>query len=334
DGGGNSSYPGSVCGGQWCVHVRGHKCRRLCHLLRHKRTVAAKLVNKKLLRRDQVLQEIRLLQTLDHPNLVRLLDTYEIANSYVLVLEMADQGRFLDYIVSWGNLTEEKAALYLREILEALRYLHNWGIAHLDLKPENIVVEHVSSQPVIKLTDFGDAVQLSPTSSYFHPLLGSPEFSAPELVLGQPASLMSDIWSLGLSQNTTSIVFTPSLVCTRCKNDETCLNICRLDFSFPEDYFQGVSAAARDFVCLLLQSEPERRPSAASCLREPWLQPRGVANTGSATFNHTQASQNHPASHLDTSRLISFIERRKHQNDVRPVDAIKAFLHTRLLYHI
>lgn len=50
--------------------------------------MAAKHVNKKLLRREQVLQEIRLLQTLDHPNLVRMLDTYETANSYVLVLEM------------------------------------------------------------------------------------------------------------------------------------------------------------------------------------------------------------------------------------------------------
>lgn len=79
----------------------------------------------------------------------------------------------------------------------------NWGgksssSNFLFLQPENIVVEHASSQPVIKLTDFGDAVQLNPTSSYIHPLLGSPEFSAPELVLGQPASLMSDIWSLGL----------------------------------------------------------------------------------------------------------------------------------------
>lgn len=46
----------------------------------------------------------------------------------------ADQGRFLDYIVSWGNLTEEKVALYLRDILEALHYLHSWRIAHLDLK--------------------------------------------------------------------------------------------------------------------------------------------------------------------------------------------------------
>lgn len=50
--------------------------------------MAAKHINKKLLRREQVLQEIRLLQTLDHPNLVKLLDTYETFNSYILVLEM------------------------------------------------------------------------------------------------------------------------------------------------------------------------------------------------------------------------------------------------------
>lgn len=119
--------------------------------------------------------------------------------------------------------------------------------------------------------------------------------------------------------------------------EETCLNICRLDFSFPEDYFLGVSSAARDFVCMLLQGEPERRPSAASCLQEPWLQPRGVTNrdTGPASPNRTQPpSQNHHITHLDTSRLISFIERRKHQNDVRPIGAIKAFLHSRLLNHI
>lgn len=298
-----------------------------------KRTVAAKHVNKKLLRREQVLHEIRLLQTLDHPNLVRLLDTYETATSYVLVLEMADQGRFLDYIVSWGNLTEEKVALYLRDVLEALHYLHSWRIAHLDLKPENIVVEHASSQPVIKLTDFGDAVQLNPPSSYIHPLLGSPEFSAPELVLGQPASLMSDLWSLGV---VTYVLLSGASPFLDESLEETCLNICRLDFSFPEDYFQGVSSAARDFVCLLLQGEPDRRPSAVSCLQEPWLQPQSPLNRdiGHATLNHMQPpSPSHYGAHLDTSRLISFIERRKHQNDVRPVGTIQAFLHSRLLNH-
>ncbi|TNN79748.1 Triple functional domain protein [Liparis tanakae] len=298
-----------------------------------KRTVAAKHINKKLLLREQVLQEVRLLQALDHPNLVKLLDTYETANSYVLVQEMAEQGRFLDYVVSWGNLTEEKVALYLRDILEALHYLHSWRIAHLDLKPENIVVEHASSQPVIKLTDFGDATQLNLPSFYIHPLLGSPEFSAPELILDQPASLMSDLWSLGV---VTYVILSGASPFLDESLEETCLNICRLDFSFPEDYFQGVSTSARDFVCLLLQGEPERRPSAASCLQEPWLQPRGAihGDTGHATLNHTQTPPSHHVSHLDTSRLISFIERRKHQNDVRPIGTIKAFLQSRLLNHI
>ncbi|XP_068452433.1 triple functional domain protein-like [Clinocottus analis] len=244
--------------------------------------------------------------------------------SLCLCVCRADQGRFLDYVVSWGNLTEEKVALYLRDILEALHYLHSWRIAHLDLKPENIVVElHASSQPVIKLTDFGDATQLNPPSVYVHPLLGSPEFSAPELILGQPAALTSDLWSLGV---VTYVVLSGASPFLDESLEETCLNICRLDFSFPEDYFQGVSASARDFVRLLLRGEPERRPAAASLLREPWLRPRGAAH-GDATA----AAAGRRSSHLDTSRLISFLERRKHQNDVRPVGAIKAFLHSRLL---
>lgn len=48
--------------------------------------------------------------------------------------DRADQGRLLDYVVSWGNLNEEKVAFYLRDILEALHYLHNCRIAHLDVK--------------------------------------------------------------------------------------------------------------------------------------------------------------------------------------------------------
>ncbi|XP_072316957.1 triple functional domain protein isoform X1 [Eucyclogobius newberryi] len=293
-----------------------------------KRTVAAKHVNKKLQHREQVQQEVRLLQTVDHPNLVRLLDMYETANSYVLVLEMADQGRFLDYIVSWGNLTEEKVALYLRDILEALHYLHSWRIAHLDIKPENILVEHASSQPVVKLTDFGDAVHLSQSSSHIHHLLGNPEFSAPEVVLGQPVSLSSDLWSLGV---VTYVLLSGASPFLDESLEETCLNICRLDFSFPEDYFQGVSMAAKDFVCLLLQGEPDRRPSAGLCLQDPWLQSRGLIN---GDYHHQALPQNHHSAPLDTSRLISFIERRKHQNDVRPIASIKSFLHSRLLNHM
>ncbi|XP_037549683.1 triple functional domain protein [Nematolebias whitei] len=280
-----------------------------------KRTVAVKHVNKKLMKRDRVTQELNLLQRLQHPHLVSLVDTFETSSSYALVLEMAEQGRLLDYIVSWGNLTEEKVACYLRNVLEALHYLHNCRIVHLDVKPENLLVSHSSSgQPTVKVTDFGDAVQLN-SAHYIHPLLGSPEFAPPELVLGDPVSLTSDLWSLGV---VTYVLLSGASPFLDESAEETCLNICKLDFSFPRDYFQGVSQAARDFVCLLLRSDPSRRPPAGLCLQEPWLQ----AGPGDGRVRAEGC--------LDTARLISFIDRRKHQTDARPIGGVRSFIQSRL----
>nr|XP_042089864.1 LOW QUALITY PROTEIN: triple functional domain protein [Ovis aries] len=278
-----------------------------------KRAVATKFVNKRLMKRDQVTHELGILQNLQHPLLVGLLDTFETPTSYVLVLEMADQGRLLDCVVRWGNLTEGKIRAYLGEVLEAVRYLHNCRIAHLDLKPENILVDQSSAKPTIKLADFGDAVQLN-TTYHIHPLLGNPEFAAPEIILGNPVSLTSDTWSVGVLAYVLLSGVSPFLDDSV---EETCLNICRLDFSFPEDYFQGVSQRAKDFVCFLLHEDPAKRPSAASALQERWLQ---------AGHGHGKG-----AGVLDTSRLTSFIERRKHQNDVRPIRSMKNFLQSRLL---
>ncbi|XP_029700567.1 triple functional domain protein isoform X4 [Takifugu rubripes] len=279
-----------------------------------KRTLAVKHVNKKLMRRDRVTQELNLHMRVQHPNIICLVDTYETPSSYALVLEMADQGRLLDYVVSWGNLTEEKAAYYLRDVLEALHYLHSRRIAHLDVKPENLLVAQRSGGQMVKLSDFGDAVQLN-SSDYTHPLLGSPEFASPELVLGEPVSLTSDMWSLGV---VTYVLLSGASPFLDESAEETCLNICRLDFSFPRDYFQGVSQAARDFICLLLRTNPSQRPSAALCLQEPWLQARPAdEQTGTEGC-------------LDTSRLISFIDRRKHQTDARAISGIRSIIQGRL----
>lgn len=280
-----------------------------------KRPVAVKQVNKKLMRRDRVTQELRLLQRLQHPHIVALIDTYETPGSYALVLEMADQGRLLDYIVSWGNLTEEKVACYLKDVLEALHYLHNCRIVHLDVKPENLLVANgAGGQPTVKLTDFGDAAQLN-SLHYVHPLLGSPEFASPELVLEEPVSLTSDLWSLGV---VTYVLLSGASPFLDESAEETCLNICRLDFSFPRDYFQGVSQGARDFICLLLRTDPVRRPPAGLCLQEAWLQ--AGATDGRARGEGC----------LDTSRLISFIDRRKHQTDARAVGGVRSFIQSRL----
>lgn len=171
-----------------------------------------------------------------------------------------------------------------------------------------------SSQPTVKLTDFGDAVQLN-SAHYVHPLLGSPEFAPPEMVLGEPVALTSDLWSLGV---VTYVLLSGASPFLDESTEETCLNICHLDFSFPRDYFQGVSQAALDFVCLLLRSDPGQRPPAGLCLQELWLQ-AGLAD-GPARAEGC----------IDTSRLISFIDRRKHQSDARPIGGVKNFIQSRI----
>lgn len=172
-------------------------------------------------------------------------------------------------------------------------------------------MDQSSTKPTIKLADFGDAVQLN-TTYYIHQLLGNPEFAAPEIILGNPVSLTSDVWSIGVLTYVLLSGVSPFLDESV---EETCLNICRLDFSFPDDYFKGVSQKAKDFICFLLQDDPAKRPSAALALQEQWLQ-----------LGNSKSSDS-----IDISRLTSFIERRKHQNDVRPIRSIKNFLQSRLL---
>uniref|UniRef100_A0A8C3UBC5 Trio Rho guanine nucleotide exchange factor n=1 Tax=Catharus ustulatus TaxID=91951 RepID=A0A8C3UBC5_CATUS len=245
-----------------------------------KRAVATKFVNKKLMKRDQVTHELGVMQNLQHPQLIGLLDTFETSTNYILVLEI-DPYRVLAVCVL------ELTTLYFN------------------------VCFYSSTKPTIKLADFGDAVQLN-TTYYIHQLLGNPEFAAPEIILGNPVSLTSDVWSIGVLTYVLLSGVSPFLDESV---EETCLNICRLDFSFPDDYFKGVSQKAKDFVCFLLQDDPAKRPSAALALQEQWLQ---LGNSKSADS-------------IDISRLTSFIERRKHQNDVRPIRSIKNFLQSRLL---
>jgi len=179
------------------------------------------------------------------------------------------------------------------------------------LQPENIMVDLHSPTPGIKLIDLGDAVQLSAHRRYVHLLLGNPEFAAPELVRGTPVSVATDVWSVGVLAYVMLSGVSPFLDESP---EETCVNICRLDFCFPDEYFRDVSQAARDFVSSALQQDPRKRPSATSCLQHPWVG-RGGAHGGE--YSKTP---------LDTTRLATFIDRRRQLHDVRPVTNIKGLV--------
>lgn len=86
--------------------------------------------------------EVEVLRSLQHPHIIRLLDTLTAPGLMALVMELVPGGDLFDYVVSRGKhpFTEQEARILFRQIVEAVRYMHSRNIIHCDLKPENVVI--------------------------------------------------------------------------------------------------------------------------------------------------------------------------------------------------
>jgi BR serine/threonine kinase len=161
--------------------------------------VALKIISKSSFEQKPDLQvrvrrEIALMQIVNHPNILRLLDVYESPNHLHMVLEYAEHGELFDFLVARRSLSERVALDFFRQITLGLEYLHSHGICHRDLKPENILLDRTNR---VKIADFGFArwVRRDVTD----PPCGSPHYAAPEVFSEMPYDgRRADIWSLGV----------------------------------------------------------------------------------------------------------------------------------------
>lgn len=127
------------------------------------------------LERSSVEREVEILQAVQHPNIVTLRDVFESRAEVVLILELVCGGELFDFIAEKENLLESEAIEFLKQILEALRFMHSKNIVHFDLKPENVMLSDKSSHPVIKLIDFGLAQRLR-QGEEFRSTSGTPQY--------------------------------------------------------------------------------------------------------------------------------------------------------------
>ncbi|XP_029657628.1 kalirin isoform X4 [Octopus sinensis] len=261
--------------------------------------LAAKCINRKHLSKEAIETEFNTLQSLFHTHLVKVFDLYETKTNYILLMEIIPSGRLFEFICIRGHFDELQAAEYVQQILDAIQYLHNCRIAHLDIKPENIVVD-CGLNSGVKLIDFGDARHIY-NNYYIHPVVGNPEFMAPELVSGTPVGLLTDIWSMGVILYVLLSGVSPFLDESQ---EETCSNIVRNDYSFPDEYFAGISPEAKDLARSMLMEDMNKRPLAQHCLESPWIK--------KASISRTSPLRPKP---ISTTRLADFVERRKHQSD-------------------
>ena len=132
-----------------------------------------------------------------HPNIVKLIDFFESSDNYHLILEHMAGKDLFDYLAKRDyTLNEEAAKLIIYQIMLGVRYLHNLGIVHRDLKLENIMMTHAKDEAAPKIVDFGLAKMIGPNESATEPF-GTLGYVAPEVLLKKPYSFSCDVWSLG-----------------------------------------------------------------------------------------------------------------------------------------
>jgi calcium-dependent protein kinase len=160
---------------------------------------AIKIIKKKSLPLDErtaMLNEVTLVKSIDHPNVLKIFDLYEDKHFFYIVSEYCAGGELYDRIKKVTNFSEKDAANYMRQILSAVTYLHDKGIVHRDLKAENILFETKEANSELKIIDFGISKRVE-EGKMLSDRIGTPFYIAPE-VLMKNYNEKCDVWSCGV----------------------------------------------------------------------------------------------------------------------------------------
>ncbi|KAK8565634.1 hypothetical protein V6N12_059190 [Hibiscus sabdariffa] len=161
--------------------------------------VAVKEIDKKLLSSkvsENLLKEISILSTINHPNIIQLFESIETEDRIFLVLEYCDGGDLAAYINQHGKVSEEIARHFMRHLAAGLQVLQEKHLIHRDLKPQNLLLSTKGATPQLKIGDFGFARSLTP-EDLAATLCGSPLYMAPEIIQNKKYDAKADLWSVG-----------------------------------------------------------------------------------------------------------------------------------------
>ncbi|XP_050411025.1 myosin light chain kinase, smooth muscle isoform X2 [Patella vulgata] len=257
--------------------------------------------------KKDILNEVEIMKSLQHPRLLQLYDAYEKKNSFCLVLELIEGGELFERVINDDFILTEKACvMFLRQICEGAAFMHSQNILHLDMKPENILCLSREGNR-IKIIDFGLARKYNPKED-LRVLFGTPEFVAPEVVNFDPINTASDMWSVGVICYVLLSGLSPFMGDSE---SETLANVTSATWDFNAEEFDSISKEAKDFISKLLIKDKRKRLSAADCLEHQWLR-RSLKREGHL-----------PERSLSTKRLRKFVYRRKWQKAINAMLALR-----------
>lgn len=251
-------------------------------------------LNQKSLRNEKdrlkLIQEVELMQSLEHPNIVRFIDIIKTPTDWYIIMEYCNAGTLEDIIEEQRSLSgsemirENNTKYYLQQLCSALAYLRQKGYFHRDLKPLNIllsdrVISGVSSSGddatpglVLKLADFGLSRAFDDEEELVMTICGSPLYMAPEIVIDKTYNSQADLWSIGIIMYQLLFGILPYRVNTFRELSE-CLRNERIDFHTERNY----SSNCFHLLKMLLTKRAESRITWDEFFDHPWFSSSGSA---------------------------------------------------------
>lgn len=235
-----------------------------------KKTYLAKFV--KVKGADQVLvkKEISILNIGRHRNILYLHESFESLEELVMISEFISGVDIFERLNTPAfELNEREIVSYVRQVCEALEFLHSRNVGHFDIRPENIIY-FTRRSSVVKIIEFGQARELKPGDN-FRLQFTSPEYYGPEVHQHDLVNAATDMWSLGTLVYVLLSGLNPFIAET---NQQTIENIINAEYNFDEEAFKDISIEALDFVDRLLVKERKARMTASEALEHTWLKQR------------------------------------------------------------
>jgi calcium-dependent protein kinase len=168
-------------------------------------TFACKSIHKQRMGADEVQalrDEIALCASLDHPNIVKIIECFESDKAITMIMECCRGGELYDSLIEEGEYTQQRAAELFRMMVHSVNYCHQVGVVHRDLKLENFVFEEKPTQTSeLKLIDFGLSMKHRGANGIqkMKSVVGTAYYMAPEVIdRNVEYDSKCDVWALGV----------------------------------------------------------------------------------------------------------------------------------------
>uniref|UniRef100_A0AAY4DKJ3 Serine/threonine-protein kinase PLK n=1 Tax=Denticeps clupeoides TaxID=299321 RepID=A0AAY4DKJ3_9TELE len=211
--------------------------------------------------REKIDREIELHRALQHKNIVQFFHHFEDKDNIYILLEYCSRRSLAHILKARKVLTEPEVRYYLRQIISALKYLHEQEILHRDLKLGNLFM---NDSMEVKVGDFGLAAKLELACNRRKTICGTPNYLSPEVLNKQGHGCESDVWALGCVMYT-MLMGRPPFETTNLKETYRCIREAR--YTVPST----ASLPAKQLISSMLAKAPEDRPRLEDIMRHEFF---------------------------------------------------------------